>query len=150
MKLSRVAQVDIARPPTEVFALATDVGRFAHLLKAYGPVPGVKSVEPLDEKRRRVRLSDGTHLDEEVFEVDPPRLNRYRWVSRPKPPFSWLIKDAVATWTFDPAGGGTHVVWRYDFELTTPLVVGFAAILLAVFGRWMQRGLDAVRDTAQA
>lgn len=39
-----------------------------------------------------------------------------------RPPFSWLVTRGEADWRIQKANGGTDVVWRYTFTLTTPLV----------------------------
>ena len=46
----------------------------------------------------------------------------YEIVSGLRAPFSWLVRGAGGRWTFADRGDSTDVVWRFRFDLTTPLV----------------------------
>ena len=140
-----MARVVLDRSPEQAYDLANDESRFATFMKPRGPIPGVLRVEPEEGNVRRVFLSDGSSLLEEVYHRDRPRQVGYRWASRPKPPFSWLIKAADARWTFTPKGAGTEIVWRYRFTLTSLFAVPVAAPVLRMFRGWMQAALNRMR-----
>ncbi len=152
MQMRVTAAVDIDRPVEEVYDFAVAEGTFPRIVRALGPIPGIAHVEmeggrPLEPgARRRVRMSDGSEVREEILEVERPRRHRYRWMEPPKAPFNLLVKSGEGDWRFAPAGAGTRVEWVYTFELTTPLVYPLAAAVLALFRRWMQRGLERLRE----
>jgi hypothetical protein len=144
MQIHAVARVHVQASPEEAFDAANDESKFAERMQKKGIFPGVTGVEPAGEGKRRVFLSDGSTMIEEILERRRPERVRYRWDSKPKPPFSWLIRDAEAIWTFSARAGGTDVEWRYVFELTTALVYPLAAPVLLGFRGWMQTALDRV------
>ena len=150
MKLSTRARVHVPRSPEQVFDVA--VRELPALLQKYGPIPGVDHIEllegttPVTGSRRRVTMTDGSVIQEEVLELTRPRRHNYRWLNRPKFPFSLIVKTAEADWIFTPESGGTTVEWTYPFPLTSPLVFLQARLAVALFKRWMQRALDRLRD----
>ena len=56
-----------------------------------------------------------------------------------------MIRGAVAVWCFAPNARGTRIDWNYCFELTSPLAAPVALLVIAIFKRWMQRGLSEVQ-----
>jgi hypothetical protein len=152
VKLRARAEVHVPKPPEAVFDFATACETFPRILLPLGPVPGIAKAEmlgagaPRAGARRRIGMTDGSTIDEEILAFDRPGLHRYRWLNRPAPPFSWLVRGGEAEWTFAPSQGGTRIVWTYAFELTTPLVAPLGAAVIAVFRRWMMRGLEGVRS----
>jgi hypothetical protein len=85
-------------------------------------------------------------LDEEIVAFDRPHRHRYRWLNRPAPPFSYLVSGGEGDWTFTADGASTRIVWSYTFELTSPLVLPLMLPVRALFRRWMQRGLERIRE----
>ena len=150
MKLSTRARVHLPRSPEQVIDVA--VRELHALLQKYGPIPGVDHIEllegttPVTGSRRRVTMTDGSVIKEEVLELTRPRRHNYRWLNRPKFPCSLIVKTAEADWIFTPESGGTTVEWTYTFTLTSPLVFLQARLAVALFKRWMQRALDRLRD----
>ncbi len=150
MELANRAEIEIARPIEEVFDLACACDGFPRFLFPYGPIPGVASSNMVDVPapkagaRRDVHMTDGSTIQEEVLAFDRPSRHRYRWVNRPAPPFSWLVRGGEGDWTFTPTAAGTRIVWIYRFELTSPLALLVAPPVLVLFRRWMQRGLAAL------
>jgi uncharacterized protein YndB with AHSA1/START domain len=151
MQLATRAEIEIARSPGEVFDLAASCDGFPRFLHPLGPVPGVAGAEMLDASapkpgaRRRVRMTDGSTMDEELLAFERPTRHRYRWAHPPAPPFSLLVRGGEGDWTFSPAGDGTRIAWDYRFELTTPLVYPLAAVVVLLFRRWMAGGLGRLR-----
>lgn len=151
MKLSTRARVHVPRSPEQVFDIA--VRELPALLQKYGPIPGVDHIEmlegaqPVTGARRRVTMTDGSVIQEEILELTRPRRHNYRWLNKPKFPFSLIVKTAEADWVFTPESGGTTVEWTYTFTLTTPLVWPQARLAVALFKRWMQKALDRLRDS---
>jgi carbon monoxide dehydrogenase subunit G len=144
--------IEVEATPERVFDYLSAPDVFTRVLRSLGPIPGVTSSELLGGAtalasgvRRRVHLTDGTSLEEHVIDHDRPGRQSYRWGHPPKGPFGMLIRGAEADWRFAAHGSGTRVVWDYDFELTSPLIAPLAMLVLALFKRWMQRGLVEVQ-----
>lgn len=148
MHIDLQAIAHFAAAPDAVFALAVDAGRFPTLFRGYGPIPALRRITlhgPLAVGvTRDVEGEDGVVMLETVTALDPGRRHAYT-LSRLRPPLSWLVRIGQADWDFAASGAGTDVVWRYRFELTTPLVWPIAAPLLRVFMQGaMQRCLAAM------
>lgn len=144
--------VEVDAAPERVFDFLSGPDVFVRVLRPFGPIPGLTSVELLDGAsalgagvRRRVHMTDDTTLDEQVVDHDRPRRQRYRWGHPPQGPFGLLIRGAEADWTFHASPRGTRIDWDYSFELSSPLAAPLALLVLAIFKRWMQRGLGEVQ-----
>jgi uncharacterized protein YndB with AHSA1/START domain len=156
MKLDARATVHVPRPPEQVFDFAVANQNLSRMLQRKGPIPGVTGAELIAEgesggtelragARRRVSMTYGSTLIEEVIALDRPQRHEYRWAHPPPPPFSLLIRGGHATWTFVPDRGGTRVDWLYTFELASPLALPLAAVAVALFKSWMGDGLARLR-----
>jgi uncharacterized protein YndB with AHSA1/START domain len=147
MRLTNRAEIEIARPVEEVFDLAAACEGFPRFLLPFGPIPGVASAELVDAAapkagvRRDVHMTDGSTMREEILAFDRPSRHRYRWLNRPAPPFSWLVRAAEGDWTFTATPTGTRIVWLYHLEPTSPIALVLAAPIALLFRSWMQRGL---------
>src|SRR5262249_44368140 len=136
--------------------LAIDHATFARVLRPLGPIPGITGVEMVDGAalvpgaQRRVAMTDGSVVLEEILDHAPPRRHRYCWLKPPAPPFSWLVRTGEGDWVFSPAGEGTDLEWTYSFELPSPLAAPLAAPVLLLFRRWMANGLERIRAEAAA
>jgi len=150
MKLSVGAQIEIPKPPEQVFDLAVSCDGLVQILRPVGVIPGVAKAEmnggakPATGARRSVTMTDRSTMDEEIILFERPSRHVYRWANRPALPFSLLVRSGEGDWTFSPSGSGTRVDWLYTFELTTPLVRPLAALVLSAFQKWMARGLETL------
>jgi hypothetical protein len=148
------ARIRIDASVERVFDLAVSPDTLSRILRPMRPIPGVESIEVLGDgvvaagTRRRVVLSDRTDLIEEVTVLDRPLRHDYFWVTAPAFPFSLILRGARASWTFTSDGTGTSVEWVYQLQLTTLFVYPVAALVATLFGRWMQSGLERLRDIA--
>jgi hypothetical protein len=146
------ASHDIAAPPEKVFDFAVALENLPRILQGYGPIPGIVAIELLPDgprplatgSKRRVRMSDQSEILEEVLTLDRPHRHGYRWLNAPAPPFSLLVRRGEAEWLFAASSRGTRVDWTYTFELTSPLAAPLAAVVMVLFKRWMQRGLERI------
>lgn len=152
MKIRSRAAVTIPRPRAEVYDFAVDNRSLARILGKVGPIPGISGAEFLEGgslvagAHRRMSMTDGSVIDEEILEAERPRVHRYLWRRGPRPPFSWMVRSGEGCWNFSEASGGTEVQWTYTFELRSPLAYPFAApTVLLMFRRWMRIGLDRLR-----
>jgi uncharacterized protein YndB with AHSA1/START domain len=151
MEITVDASVQVPHPPRRVYDFAVACDNLARFLGPLGPVPGVTAIDMLDGAlpaagaRRRVSMTDGASLVEDILELTPPARHRYRWTGGPRPPFSLLVRSGEGDWTFSPDTGGTAVRWTYRFVLTTPLVYPFALLAMLAFRRWMQASLERMR-----
>jgi uncharacterized protein YndB with AHSA1/START domain len=150
MEIDTLAVQEFAAPIETVFDRAVDHRQFSRFMKKTGPIPGIADAEieggkpPAVGAHRRVKMTDGSVMMEEILALDRPSRHQYRWLNRPAFPFSLLVRGAEATWTFVPAGNGSRIEWRYRFELTSPLVYPLAAPVVAIFRRWMANALLAM------
>jgi uncharacterized protein YndB with AHSA1/START domain len=156
MRLSAHATVEIPRPAEAVFDFTTSCEGFPRFIGSFGPIPGIVRAEmlgaaaPKAGAERRIHMTDGSVVDEEVLAYDRPSRHRYRWLKPPAFPFSLIVRAGEGDWRFTPASGGTRIEWDYHFELTTPLAWPLAAALMFVFRRWMQRALLRARSVLTA
>lgn len=150
MKVSMQAEFEVARPVEEVFDFATACDGFPLFLFPLGPIPGVASARMIDSPtpvagaRRDILMTDHATIQEELLAYDRPSRHRYRWLNRPAPPFSWLVRGGEGDWHFTAVPGGTRIVWLYHFELTSRLALVATPPLMFFFKRWMQRGLQRI------
>jgi hypothetical protein len=155
MKLTTSAAIEIARPREEVFDVALDATRLPRIMKPVRPIPGVVAVEmdggaaPAAGARRRVTMSDGSVMGEEITALERPRAYAYRWLNRPAAPFDLLVRTAAADWTFREADRGARVEWIYTFELTSPLAWPAAWAATRLFARWMRAALAELQTLAE-
>jgi len=151
MHVSARAEEHVSRPPEQVFDFATACETFPKVLLPLGPVAGIAHADLLDGDglrtgaRRRIVLTDGSIIDEEVLAFERPTRHRYRWLNPPPAPFAWIVRGGEGDWTFTSFRDGTTIVWIYRFELTSPIVYPIAALVVVLFRRWMARGLAKVR-----
>jgi len=152
MQLTTRARIQVPRPPDQVFDFAVSTESFPRMMQPLGPIPGIVSMEmqggarPARGARRRVTMTDGSVINEELLAYERPTRHQYRWLDPPKFPFSLLVKRGEGDFRFAPAEGGTRIEWTYRFQLTTPLVVGMTLPVLFLFRRWMKQGLTRIRD----
>ena len=121
-----MSEVDVARPPDEVFRYVTDPSRFGEwqsgVVSAHLEGDGPPAVGSLCIMTRRVGGSDRTSTSE-ITELSPPRRWAVRGIDGP-------IRANV-TVTVDPrqAGEAAHVAIEVDFQgygmgkLIMPVVV---------------------------
>jgi uncharacterized protein YndB with AHSA1/START domain len=152
MRVVRTAHIEIPRPVEAVFDFAASCEGLPQFLHAKGPIPAVTravmegGAALAPGSRRNVTMSDGSVMVEEITRLERPVRHAYRWLNRPKAPFSLLVRSGEADWTFSPTPLGTRIDWVYTFELTTPLVWPLASGVLLVFQSWMQSGLARLRS----
>ncbi len=129
------ARRDFACTPERVFALATDSTGFAPTFTGFGPIPAILAIHPDGPMRlgaeRSVHNSDGSVLSECTSAIDPPHRHDYR-LSGFRPPFSWLIGSAQASWRISALGNGARVDWSYSFGLRSVLAWPVAKPLISV------------------
>ena len=130
------------------------------LFKGKWPLPAVTQVSnqtgPWDVvgQTRKVSLSDGAELSEEVTGVEPPgpRGARFGYTVRGYSGFiGMLVKEGRGFWVFQDRGDKTAITWRYSFlphnRLTQPLVI----LIVALFWRrYMQDALNVTVDLIEA
>jgi uncharacterized protein YndB with AHSA1/START domain len=111
-----VSTIEIARPPQEVYAMATDPLRFAEWQ------PDVVEVRLLDGSRIATtrRMTGGARtILQQIVRDDPPRSWAARCVDGPVRPHATITVEPVA------GGTGSRVTFTLDFEghgLGIPLV----------------------------
>jgi Polyketide cyclase / dehydrase and lipid transport len=144
------ARSSLSTSPESIFDLLVDAARFPPTFRSFGPVPGIRSITLDGPLRvgaiRRVHNADGSELVEQVTILDRPAHHAYTLAGF-QPPFSWLVTHGQATWSMRGSGGETEVVWRYAFNVASPLAYPVCALVIRYFMRKaMQRCL---RDMAK-
>ena len=127
MVIDLIARLTLAAAPATVFALTLDALRFPTLFRGFGPIPALTRIS-----LHAAPAVDGGRMTECITALEPGHRHAYS-LSGFRPPLSWLVRAGHADWQFTANGDGTTVVWRYRFELTTPLVWPLAAPLLKIF-----------------
>jgi uncharacterized protein YndB with AHSA1/START domain len=149
MDVKAQAVVVVPRPPAAVFRFCVDPTTMAQVFKGAGPIPAITQVTgpaPAVGVIRKIHQADGSVLEEEVLELDPPRRHAYRIVRGIKAPFSLLVRWGDGAWTFTPESEGTRIQWDYGFRLTSPLVWPVARPLMIFMRRAMQGCLDQIKE----
>jgi uncharacterized protein YndB with AHSA1/START domain len=128
--------IEIARPPQDVYAVATDPLRFAQWQR------DVVSVRMLDGSRftttRRITGGDRT-FTQDIVEADPPR----RWAARG---IDGLIRPHASI-AIEPIDGGaaSRVTFTLDFE-GHGLGVALAPLVHRQAGRGAPRSYRALKE----
>jgi hypothetical protein len=150
MRMTASATIEIAQPQETVFEFACACKTYEQLFRKRGSVAGVVKAEMIDGAPpaqgawRRVELSDGTALEEELLCFDRPTRHTYRWSRGVRTPARLMIRAAEGDWKFGEHDGRTRIDWAYTFVLTTPLVYPAAAFMIGQFRRWMEQQLRAI------
>ncbi|MFO0562721.1 MAG: SRPBCC family protein [Polyangiales bacterium] len=151
MKIHTQAVAEYPVPREKLFEMATAIEQLSSVLKPEGPLPGVERAWIVGGGAlkkgsiRRVVLTDGTPLDEEITDWEPPRKHAYN-VKGFRGPFGLLVKGAHSQWIFSPIDVGTRISWRYEFELTSPAALPLALPLVKVaMKRMMESTLANLR-----
>jgi hypothetical protein len=151
MEIATRTEQHVPLPPEAVFDRAVACETFPRILLPLGPIPGVARAEmvgggePKAGAQRRIELTDGSVMGEELLAFDRPRRHAYRWLDPPALPLSLLVRRGTGDWSFTPEAGGTRIAWSYRFELTSPLAWPLAALVALLFRRWMAQGLAELR-----
>jgi uncharacterized protein YndB with AHSA1/START domain len=152
MKISTSASIVVPKPREEVFDFCCRNETFTRHLRARMPVAGVQGAEFFEGHslkagdHRRITLTDGSVLDEEILDYEPPALHRYRWSKGLKGPFALLVQSGTGTWDFSEVDGGTRIDWSYDFVLKTALAYPLAFPIMPLFRAWLKQSLQSIHD----
>jgi len=152
MNISTSASIVVPKPLQEVFDFCCRNETYERHLRPRLPVAGVERSEFFDGHtlksgdHRRITLTDGSVLDEEILDYAPPTLHRYRWAKGLKGPFALLVRSGTGTWTFTDVNGGTRIDWGYAFELKSPLAYPVALPVMPLFRAWLAQSLRSIRD----
>ena len=152
MNITTSASIVIPRPREEVFDFCCRNDTYARHLRARGPVAGVQRAEFFDGHslkagdHRRIALTDGSVLDEEILDYAPPALHRYRWSKGLRGPFALLVRSGTGTWDFSEVEGGTRIDWGYDFALKSALAYPLALPIMPLFRAWLKRSLESIDE----
>ena len=156
MQVHSQASITINAPREDVFAFTNDVSKFPQTFQGFGPIPGMDRVVNLngDETRegtiRNIYNVDGTVLEEHLVAHSAPSEMAYEIVSGLRAPFSWLVRGAGGRWTFADRGDSTDVVWRFRFDLTSPLIYPIGYLVGSVlFRKAQERCLQATKQAIE-
>ena len=152
MRLHTQASLEYHSSIQKTWDLATDTTRFPEFFKGFAIIPAIVRIEPLDDEpkkagsQRKIYNEDGSVILEQTDIFEHHKEHSYRLLEGFAPPFSWLVRSGGGTWSFAETEKGTLVVWRYHFELTTPLVSWIVGpVLWIFFQRAMQNCLNRMK-----
>lgn len=138
MRLNVSAERSLPCTPEVAFRMATSPERFPAFFTGFGPIPAISGIRlhaPLAVgSTRRVHNADGTVLSERVTVLDPPVRHAYVLTGF-RPPFSWLVTQGEANWTFAAHEFGSRVRWDYEFTLARRWLAPVTALMLQLFMR---------------
>jgi hypothetical protein len=119
--------------------------------RRYGPIPPIKQVGEqtgawdAPGQTRKVMLSGGGSMREELTRLDPPRSFSYT-LTDIKGPLGPLVSCVEGEWLFARKGTETEVTWRWTIHPKFQL----AAPLIPVFGRlWQGYARQALDELAK-
>jgi len=97
MRLNTSATIDIAQPRDTVFDFACACETYVKLFRPRGSIAGVAAAQILDGAlragaRRRMTLTDGAVIDEDVVAFDRPTRHTYRWTGGLRAPARFLVR----------------------------------------------------------
>ena len=94
----------------------------------------IRCINALEEYQEGRITVDGTVLSERVTVLDPPVRHAYVLTGF-RPPFSWLVTQGEANWTFAGHEFGSRVRWDYEFTLARRWLAPVTALMLQLFMR---------------
>ena len=150
MQITSSATINIARPREAVFDFACACETYAKLFRPLGSIAGIAKAEMIDGAplgagaRRRIELSDGAVVEEDVVAFERPTRHTYRWNRGLSVSAKYLVRAGEGDWTFRDRGRGTCIDWTYTFDLTTPVIHPAALVFRDQFQHWMDQQLRAI------
>ena len=145
MEIQTNAVIEIDRDRESLWKLATDVDVLADIIVPVGLIPGVRKAYVVgggDTRKgaiRRLVMTDGVPLDEEITDYEAPRKLAYKLTGF-RGPLALITRQCRGQWVFSPLGVGTRVSWTFTAELTSPLALGAALPIIKVA---MKRAMEA-------
>lgn len=155
MELSTTVRTVVPATRERVWDVLVDPAELSNVLRPCFPIPGVARAEVEGGgalavgRTRLVHLTDGSTGRETVQALTAPEHHAYV-LTGIAPPFGWLVTQGVADWRLSPVDGGTEVVWRYTFTVSTPLARPLARGVMVPFARFMRAGLASLGRLAAA
>ena len=149
------ASITIARSREDVFDYVIAPDTIAEVFHGHGPIPGATKAEMVSDggmckgATRRVYNSDGSVIDEDIVDLERPRLQSYRLKSGMRFPFTMLVRSAGGQWDLSEDGDRTRIDWTFTFDLTTPYVWPIAVGIKRDFGTAMRKALECMRDNLE-
>ncbi len=155
MDIQTGAVIEIDRDREAVWKMATGVDALPDIIRALGPIPGIRKAYVIGggETRlgavRRLVMTDGTPLDEEITTFEAPRKLAYT-LKGFRGPLAAITERCEGQWVFSPLGNGTRVSWTFTAHLRSPVLAPAGLLVLKVFmKRAMESSLSALKIRAQ-
>jgi len=150
--VAATAEALVAGTLAEVFDAIVSVDPAAFYPR-FGLLPAVTSVSdqtgPFSQtgSQRKLHLSDGGSVVEEVVQIDVPRFHSYQLTGFQKL-FGRLVRTARADWVFSPDPRGVRIRWTYTFYALRGRGLVVAPIVLILWGAYMRRVLPGIARAA--
>lgn len=134
-------EVDEAFRRTLSIELPTVFGRW------YGPISPVKAVRDQTGdwstagQTRTVLQVGGGSMNEELTVVDAPNVFRYR-LTHVTGPLAPLVDHIDGEWSFEPAGTGTAVTWRWTVHPKSRAAALAMPAFAALWRGFARQGLE--------
>jgi len=137
MKLFAKEFIVINAPSEKIFDLIVmDLEFLSRGVKQCSLVPGVISAEIVGGNKmaqgsiRRVHLSNGSVLDEEILEIKPPNFMQYKQLKGFGFPQSLLAAGATGFYQCEKLDSGTKVTWGAEFDLPSFIVYPLTYLII--------------------
>lgn len=137
--------IEIGASPERVFDFITQPDAVAKTFKGHGPVPAAVKSEVVDGGMRvgairRVTNRDGSVIDEEILELERPRVQRYRLLRGFRGIAKVAVRGAHGRWILESLATGTRVTWTFTFEIRA-LAYPIGALMRGPFRKAMRSAL---------
>lgn len=120
---------------------------FSRRYGPFGPVSEVRdqSGDPWGTvgQSRRIVLSDGGAVTEELTRVDRPTVFAYR-LSEVKGPLKAFVSTIAGEWRFEAAGTGTRITWTWVLEPASSVSRYALPVLARLWRGYARQALEEV------
>lgn len=154
MDIQTHAVIEIDRDREALWKLATGVAVLPDIIRSRGPIPGIRKAYVVGGGEtclgvvRRLVMTDGTPLDEEITAFEAPRKLAYTLTGF-RGAFAAITRRCDGQWVFSPLGHGTRVSWTFTVHLRSPLAAPAAMVVVKVFMKQaMESSLASLRAHA--
>lgn len=152
-RVTTTAHIEIESSLTHVFDITTGADTLPQYFHGDGPFPGVVRVEMANGARphtgtiRKLVMTDGSEIEEEVVQYMRPLRFIYQIKSGLRGPFARLVSGIVSDWTFIPYQGTVGVTYEVHFHATSLMAYPVVLWLARFYFRRVQE--DALQRIAE-
>jgi hypothetical protein len=119
--------------------------------RRHGPIPAVRGTDRAQPTwdtvgdERTIRLADGGSLRERLTRVERPAAFGYE-LSGIRGPMKPLASRIEGLWTFEAAGSGTRIAWRWTLHPKSVISRAVLPIFAHIWQGWARHAFDRIAD----